>query len=229
MQLWGKSVEFWDAVTLALMWAAAISGAVAAFTGLAGAIISRQTSAIIQRASDERIAAADALAAKSNAAAADAALRLEQLRREVGPRRLQREIFLDALRRQPSSPVEILYLRDDPECFELAQQVWRALQDAHWQVIAPQPIPQPAAHLANASPMAMTVDGQPSGVTVVAHSITEQEALAPQDKMLGRPWTHTPFTVLLNALTDSLGQGASNAGGPNRPPQGTLRVVVAPR
>ncbi|EIM99590.1 hypothetical protein WQE_18179 [Paraburkholderia hospita] len=229
MQLWGKSLEFWDSVSVWLMIATAVFGAFAVATGLAGSFIGRQTSSMIQRDSDERISAAKADAAKSNAAAADAALRLEQLRRQVGPRQLQREIFLNDLRGQPSSHVEIVYLRDDPECFELAQQIWRALEDAHWPVTPPQPIRVPVGSGVDDAPTPMSIGGQPSGVTVVAHSLTEAEIEAVPNRMRGVEWVRTAFTALEQAITDSLGRGSASAGGPNAPPEGTLRVVVAPR
>jgi hypothetical protein len=60
-------------------------------------------------ASAERVAAAE--------------LKTEQLRRQLGPRQLQRSIFLKEIAESPKAHVDILYLRDDPECFDLAQQI----------------------------------------------------------------------------------------------------------
>ena len=158
---------------------------------------------------------------------AEAELKSEQLRKELGPRHLQRDIFLKEIVEAPPSRVEIMYLRDDPECFNLAQQIWRVLEDAKWEVMPPVPIPDPAK--AFDMPTAMTVDGQPSGVTVVIRAVSKAEAEASMKAMLGEPWVRTPWTVLTHALGDSLGRIGSSAGGPNAPPDGTLRIVVAPR
>jgi hypothetical protein len=205
------------------MIATAVSGAVAVAAGLAGSFIGRQTSAIVQRDSDERISTANAAAAKSNAAAAEASLKLEQLRREVGPRHVQREAFLQALEGKPRGHVEIVYLRDDPECFDVAQQLWHLLLEAHWDANPPLPIQPNGAAFANAVPTAMGVDGQPSGVTVVAHAATEAEMQS------GDGRAQTPFTALTDAVIAGLGRGGASAGGVNRPPADLLRVVVAPR
>jgi hypothetical protein len=166
---------------------------------------------------------------ESSKTIAAAELKTEQLRKELGPRHIQREIFLKALSGQPKANVEIMYLRDDPECFELSQQIWRALEDAEWKVIAPFPIPQNISPDSLKIPTAMSVDGQPSGVTIVTNSISEEESVAAKNQMLGEPWERTPWTVLMNALAQSLGGIKGHGGGPNRTPIGTLRIVVAPR
>lgn len=168
------------------------------------------------------------LAASAERTAA-AELKTEQLRKELGPRHLQRAIFLKEIAESPSARVEIMYLRDDPECFDLAQQIWRALEDATWDVIPPVPIPPSTPSAASNNPTAMDVDGQPSGVTVVVHSITQAEADATSQRMKGQPWVRSPWTVLMHAVENSIGKVGGHAGGPNAPPDGTLRIVVAPR
>ncbi|HWA70394.1 MAG TPA: hypothetical protein VG821_11245 [Rhizomicrobium sp.] len=156
---------------------------------------------------------------------ANAELKTEQLRKQLGPRHLQRDIFLREIKEAPPSPVEIMYLRDDPECFDLAQQIWRVLEDAKWPVSAPVPIPKSDDKV----PSAMVVAGQPSGVTVATHSVSFEEVNAGQNQMMGHAWVRTPWTVLMKALADSLGKIGGSGGGLNGPPEGTLRVVVAPR
>ncbi|MET2521741.1 hypothetical protein [Ralstonia pseudosolanacearum] len=225
MQVWGKPLEFWDSATVLLMWIAAISGALAAISGLLGAIISREVTTITQRESAEHIAAANALAAKSNEVAATAALKLEQLRAQVGPRQFNRAAFLDALRGETVGNVQIVYLRNDPECFDVAQQLWHLLQDSGWQITPPAPIFDGR----NAQPAAMNVDGQPAGLTVVASIQSQAEVDAQQLRVTGRPWIHTPFTMLTYAIEQGIGRVSTHVNGPNHPPQGTIRVVVAPR
>ena len=75
----------------------------------------------------------------------------------------------------------------------------------------------------------MSVDGQPSGVTVVANSSSLKESEALSKIFLGEDWERTPWTVLSNALLKSLGDIKGHAGRSNKPPAGTLRVVVASR
>jgi len=225
MHFWGKSLEFWDSAAVCLMWIAAICGTVAAVSGLLGAIISREVSAVTQRESDERIAAANSMAAKSNEAAATAALKLEQLRAQVGPRQFNRAAFLDALRGETAGTVQIVYLRNDHECFDVAQQLSRLLEDAGWQVAPPVPIFD-GRHV---QPAAMNVDGQPAGLTVVASIDSHAEVEAEQIRFRGQAWVHTPFTTLTYAIERGIGRVATHINGPNRPLPGTLRVVVAPR
>ena len=158
--------------------------------------------------------------------AAEAELKLEELRRHVAPRHVQRSVFLKAIEGQPKARVEIMYLRDDPECFELAQEIWRVLQDAQWDVVAPVPIPKSVSSSHLQSPTSMSISGEPSGVTVATHSVSGKEAEA---DLNSKNWEHTPWTVLQNALLQSVGQISGWAGGPNSPPEGTLRVIISPR
>ena len=79
--------------------------------------------------------------ASANSKTAEAVLRLEQLRREVGPRQLDRAKFLEALAGDVRGKVEVLYMRDDAEAMELAQQIALALQASGWEVVRRDPIP----------------------------------------------------------------------------------------
>lgn len=225
MQAWGKPLEFWDSASVWLMWIAAICSAAAAISGLLGAIISREVSSLTQRESAEKIAAANALAAKSNEAAANAALKLEQLRMQVGPRQFNRVAFLEVLNGATVGNAQIVYLRNDPECFDVAQQLWHLLEEAGWQVTAPAPIFDGR----NAEPAAMNADGQPAGLTVVASIQSQAEADAQNLRAAGQAWAHTPFTMLTYAIEQGIGRVATHINGPNRPPHGIVRVVVAPR
>lgn len=125
----------------------------------------------------------------------------------------------------PKTQVAIVYVRDDPECFDLAQQVWNVLLTAGWDVASPSPIPSAEGSL----PTAMSASGQPSGVTVATHSVSSDEQQAALNQLSGRDWIKTPFTVLSNAIELSIGSVAGSGGGSFAPPEGTLRVVIAPR
>jgi hypothetical protein len=208
-----------------LIWIAAICGTIAAVSGLLSAVISREVAAVTQRESDERIASANALAARSNESAEKARLELEQLRAQVGPRQFNRQAFLETLRGETAGTVTVVYLRNDPECFDVAQQIWHLLEDAGWTVSPPAPIFDGR----HEQPAPMNVGGQPSGVTVVASTNSQAEADAVQLRFEHRPWVHTPFTTLTYAIERGIGKVATDLNGPNRPRAGTLRVVVAPR
>ncbi|STX41131.1 Uncharacterised protein [Legionella donaldsonii] len=177
----------------------------------------------------QTIAIANAEASKANAQAAEATLKLEELRKKVAPRHVQRDLFLKAINGQPKADVEIMFLRDDPECFSVAQQIWQLLKDAKWNVLAPRPIPQNEATSASDLPMTMTVDAQPSGITVITHSVSRKESDATVQMLLGENWEKTPRTVIIYALLQSLGKIKTSAGGKNSPPSGMIRIVVAPR
>lgn len=159
--------------------------------------------------------------------ASEAALKreTEALKKELGPRQLKRDAAIAALLGQPKLPVEILYLRDDPECFRLAQEIENVLREAKWIVISRSPIPTTSFD----GPNSMGVSGQPSGVTVAAHGISQAEADASLNSMMKKEWVRTPFTVLRHALGEGLGKINSWASGPNAPPPDRLRVVVSPR
>src|SRR5271166_767957 len=94
------------------------------------------------------------------------------------------------------------------------------------------PVPIPSSEAQDAlqrGPTSMSISGQPSGVTIAVHSISEAEVAAVSNRMLGKEWVRTPYTVLADAIGNSLGRVSGWAAGPNAPPEGTLRVVVAPR
>jgi hypothetical protein len=163
---------------------------------------------------------------EANARTKEAELKLEQLRRDLGPRQFLRDPFIKEVTGQPSARVEVMYLQDDPECFGLAQRIWQALENGKWPVEVPKPIPP--LLIAN-FPTAMSVGGQPSGVTVVAGGITQAEADAQMNALQGKEWIKTPWTVLMHALGEALGKIGGSAGGVSPPTQGWLRVVVSPR
>lgn len=223
----------WETVFRIATWSALIFGALSIGSAFVSAWVGWEITDATQKdadhkikAADERIKTADIRIAEFNARAKEAELRLERLRKDLGPRQLQRDVFLKELLGQPSAPVEIMYLQDDPECFDLAQQIWRALEAGSWPVTAPKPIP---SLVISDGPTPISVGGQPSGVTVVAHQITQQESDAAALAMAGREWVRTPWTVLKHALGESLGKVSGHAGSSYSPPEGELRVVVAPR
>lgn len=157
----------------------------------------------------------------------EAQSQLEQLQKLVRPRRIDHDKFVATLQGQPKTHVEVLFLRDDPDSFLLAQLIWQSFVDAKWDVSPPAPV-QPN-DLNPTAPTVMSAGGQPSGVTVVAHSVSFEEIEWWNNRMSGKPWIKTPWTVVSDALWESLGGINGAGGGSFSPPEGTLRVVIAPR
>lgn len=212
-----------------------VIGAVFALVGTIGVI---WAGGLREKFSDIKISKNMADTAKANEGAAlankranEASLKLEAFKQHLAPRQINRDIFLKIIAEQPKAFVEVLYLRDDPECFNLAQQLYFLLQQAKWEVLPLKPIPVTWESLSSSNPTAMSVDGQPSGVTVVVRSASLKEAEATVNMHIGKDWVKTPWTGLQYVFSKSLENGVNGgtAGGQHPPPEGTLRVVVAPR
>lgn len=231
-----SSSDWWINATL---WLTAITALVAALYFVASRVaISRSTQLrqaqnSLGDAKDDQLArdlrGKDKEIANANARANEAAVKLEELRRQTAPRQLNRDAFFKAIDGKPKALTRIMYVRDDPECFDVAQQIYRVLKDAQWDAVSPVPIPSSNPNLRPDIPIAMSVGGQPSGVSVVAHSLSDEELEASKNISFGRAWKVTPYTSLSNALLESLGRIGGGAGGSVAPPDGELRIVVAPR
>ena len=167
----------------------------------------------------------DVAIAASNARTAEAVLELAQVKKDVGARHFDRHAFLEAIKGNISEPVEIYYSTEGSEPMELAQQINLALEESGWKVLFREPLPNSRGAL----PPAMAMGGQPKGVTVVAHLITEQEEKVSEQRMLNKDWIKTPYSVLSCAVGVALGTVSGSGGGPNAPAAGTLRIVVAAR
>lgn len=175
----GWSVPIWETIFFWVTVAAALLSGFGIVAAFFSAIIGYKVSDEVTRESRIEIAAA-------NARTAEAELKLEQLRRQVAPRQLDRSAFFKAIEGQPKARVEIMYLRDDPKCFDVAQQIWRVLEDARWDVTPPVPIPSSNTQDAPRGPTSMSISGQPSGITIAVHSISVAEAEAVMNRMLGK-------------------------------------------
>ncbi len=225
MDLWGFSLHFWERIFFISTGIAAIAGSVSVIAACIAGVVGYQVTDRWQKDADLRIA-------EANARAKESELKLEQLRKEVGPRQLNRAAFLHALKDQPKAPVAILYLRDDPDSLEFAQEIENSLKAAKWIVISREVIPTPSGIRAGPEiPITMSVGGQPSGITVVARSVSEKESRASELMMRQdwetTDWVRTPWTVLSNAFLQSMGRSSSSSH--TSVPEGTLRIVVGPR
>jgi hypothetical protein len=145
---------------------------------------------------------------------AQAALQLEELRKQVAARHIKREQFVKILEGKPRLPVEIVFPRDDGEAFQLALEIRNALRAASWEVSDPFPFVAIDDPRLSKQP-AMAMGGQPTGVTIAAYSLSPEEIQPPYIKEPPRPIT--PFTALFDALRDSLGTMYATAGHLNRP------------
>lgn len=176
----------------------------------------------LRHESDERIA-------ESNARQKEAELKLAELRKQVAARHLNVQEFAKSLNGMPKLPVEIMFPRDDGEAFQLALEIRDGLKLAKSGAGEPAPIPLPDIPQLARLPSAMSAGGQPSGVAVVAHWVTQEESDALMNRARGQPVTlATPFLALHDALLASLGSLSASGGHLSAPPNGVLRVVVGP-
>jgi hypothetical protein len=160
--------------------------------------------------------------ASANARAAEAELRI----RKLEPRNLNWAAFVDALLAAPRSKVEVLYFADDFDSMALAQQIALAIKAAGWEEPYRGPIKRPP-DWSESTPMA--VDGQPTGVTVVARLGPERESVSSGNILPADSEPATSFTAMRRAIMFGTGRVATWTNGPHAPPYGTIRIVVAPR
>lgn len=196
-------------------WKASIAGAAITFVGVSLLMWGTRVrdkdfeSTISQLYVDA--AKANERAAQLENDAAQAKLEVAKINERIAPRQLKSTPFVAALNAGPTGKAEILYLNDDFEAMEFAQQIGIALEAAHWQVLSRQPIP---ANRGN-SPSTMSVGGQPSGVTIVS-------TLAGIDPKPGA--ARSAYEALHEAFIGAMGHvSASNS---HAPANGVIRIVV---
>ncbi|MGC2443063.1 hypothetical protein [Candidatus Binatus sp.] len=158
---------------------------------------------------------------------AQAELDLEELRAKVLWRHIDAAKFLAALQASTAMPTntEIVYLRDDPESWNLANEVFTLLHKADWPVTLPTPIvPNEKWRAFSSFPTVLGAGGNPFGGIAL---ITNEEIKMPtwEDK--------TPFGFLVKAFLEGLGgQVSMNRIIPELHDSlaaGAVRVVVGPR
>ena len=185
-----------------------------------------------RRLSDEAISKANASIADANARAKEAEFKLEQVRERMRARHLKRDSFLKILEGKPKAPVEILFIKDDGEAFQLSLEIRDLLKQAVWTVEEPRPITEAdlAPRLAPNHPSAMAAGGQPQGVSVFLQAESQADFERENEKNPldpGRP-LDTPRKALTAALLESLGSIAGGMSGENGRP-GVLRIIVGPK
>jgi hypothetical protein len=140
----------------------------------------------------------------------------------MAPRRINEAAFLKEIEgKAKPREVEVLYLRDDPECFHLAFAFMVLLHNADWPVGKVRVIPPDQRFPESTFEMPSTVAlaAQPWGVSVVTHGRSVPDAM--EEK------TPTPFGTLFRAVAAGLGR--VNGGADASLPEGKLRIVVAPK
>jgi hypothetical protein len=204
-----------QSVFIAATWIAAIFGGIGIGAAFVSAIVGYQLT-------EEALSDARIKIAASDARTKEAELKLERLRKQMGPRIIDRELFRDAISQQSKSKVEILYLRDDSEAFTLALQIQNNLPAAGWSVGDPKPI---RVNGDSDKPSVLVVGGWHNGVIVATHSFD------PNDQADSISFTNEPkktsFAGLSNALLRTIGGVVGRSD--NSIPEGTLRVIVGPK
>ena len=81
--------------------------------------------------------------AQAEAARAQLQLRqyIENVEKKAGPRRLNREKFLEMLNGKPTGTAIVLYKSEDTEAFQFAGQICANLKTAGWNVVGPTVLP----------------------------------------------------------------------------------------
>ncbi|HEV7486535.1 MAG TPA: hypothetical protein VGQ65_12730 [Thermoanaerobaculia bacterium] len=162
-------------------------------------------------------------AAKADERAADAESSLLFLQKRTARRSVNGQIFLAALDAKPKAEVEIMYLKDDPDSWQIAMQLGGLLHQAGWKVKFPTPLPLGEGDEAST----YAFGGVPDGVTVVRHWNQEEF-----DKLrIGQDDEPASAVALRDAISRAMeiGATATMRPGPHNPPEGTLRIVVAPK
>jgi hypothetical protein len=156
------------------------------------------------------------------------------LKKQLGPRQVVERDFVKALEGWPKAPVEIMYVRDVPDCFALAFQISMCLSVAKWENTSALPIPPFITERGNVLESSLAAGGPISGVGVVSDMGPPEEVNDLVNAWEGKPVAvQTPPLALLSAIARSgLGGAGWNRNGrqcaiPIR--EGWLRIVVAPR
>ena len=166
-----------------------------------------------READDGRVAEANKLAAEANERAAEAQLHLEQLRKEAGPRVIDRVTFLDALKGK-SAPevVKITYSKAAGDGWAVAFQINALLREAGWTVWPPYEALDPNDPVFDGYG---GFGGPQAGIRVLRPWGTDHSSEA------------EPHHALMQAFVNSLGSltGAQD----EALPAGTIRIVIFPR
>jgi hypothetical protein len=220
LESWGRSVDTWVLICAAVV--AIFLAAEAAF-GVAHWLNERQLRPL--RAEQARLHELEIVGL--NKQIAELNNETARLKKKMGPRSIDGDTFIKALEGKAKSPVEIMFPKENPEAFMLANQIRELLRIAKWEAAVPAPVPPTdIPRLAN-QPSHMAAGAQPFGVAVVIRADTQEEFNRSSDFK-----ADTPMNALRDAFAKTLGDVAGYAGGPDifpAPPVGVVRIVVGPK
>jgi hypothetical protein len=209
-----------------------VGGVLSTFVIVKTADVKEEHWAEARRVSDEAISKTNVNIAEANARAKEAELKLEQVRERMRARHIKGESFLKILEGKPKTPVEILFVRDDGEAFQLSLEIRDFLKRATWSVEEPRYITQEdvSPRLERNHPYTMAAGGQPQGVSLFlrAESQADFEREAEKNPLDPDRPLDTPRKALGAALLDSLGTLSGGMSYENGRP-GVLRVIVGPK
>ena len=161
------------------------------------------------------VARANAQIAEAQARTKEAELKLAEVQRQLEPRRLDGETFMSMLRDAPKAKIDLLYVAEDHDSYQLSLQIFWWLMHAGWDCQVEKPIPPVGADAPYPDkPAAWSVIARETGISLIVHDNDEMKP-------------DTPYAALLNAFHKTPGQ--AETGIDERVPSGTIRVVVAPR
>ncbi len=148
---------------------------------------------------------------------AEAELHLGRLKEQVAWRHIPADEFVKALQDGPKARmVNVLYLRDDPECWSLAMEFIDVLSKASWPFSLPEPIKPNDTPPFSLFPSTLSIGANPTGISVEAREFKFPDW---DDK--------TAFGVLTNAIVHCLG-GVSPRENKSLP-DGIFRIIVGPK
>jgi hypothetical protein len=162
------------------------------------------------------IAKAHAQIADANAREKEAELKLEQLRKDIGPRMFDFGALKRKLDGKPRAPLEILFDRDAPDGAMLATDLYASLRSMGWEAILPGPIPsdpQPDPIISRITPKYLWAGLGAWGLAVVA---SDGSLVSVRDD-------------LAKAISAAI-PGTQVGFGQNRyAPVGTIRILIGPK
>jgi hypothetical protein len=137
------------------------------------------------------------------------------LEKQIAPREIDGPAFTEIVRNGPKAKIELLYVREDPDSYQLALQIFWYLSNAGWDCRPQAPISPVTSSSPYADrPIAMTVTGHATGITLVVHEYGDIK------------W-ESPLGILFKAFRVTPGQAGRGIDPTVR--SETIRIVVAPK
>jgi hypothetical protein len=219
-----EAADFWFDASNALLFLGAFAVAVGTYgsirMGAAKESFSNERIAANEKETARAIADSDIAkegTAKANERIAELNNETAKMRQQLEPRIINGEKFMGAIAGHPKSKIELLYVREDPDSFKLAQQIFWYLANAGWDCAIETPIlPPPAGSPSQHSPLAWSVVARETGVSMVVRADADKKAQS--DTAYSALWKAFEVTGI------ETGKGEDS-----RMPDDVIRVVVAPR